>query len=251
MLLPYVVGSVTVCHVTIKVSVAASPGFVDIAPPGHGHMAVPSTRLRVPGVVTINAEPVGEGALYTPVALEAVVWLIDPTAKTVPFGEGVPTWIVHIGDWRYEVVALRLSGNVDSGWINPRHLAAIRLPGLLRRALRPLVVLVSDDGGFTLGGQDPDERAVLAYITAQLVNDNPTQAVADELGVNANAAGQRVFRLRKAGRLPASKKGRPLCPDGPSQSGNSPQAVGKHAPMGSARPPSSPTKKQGLGASTS
>ena len=183
------------------------PGLVDITPPGRGDVEIPTTRLRVPGVLRLTVEPAGEGAEYTPVHLTADVVLHDQaTGRSV-----LAPWFAsfegpHVGDWRYAVAELHLTG----GGIIPATLTKIRLSARLRRALRGVVLLVKDEGGFAIDPSDFDERAVAAYVTAQLVGDNPTSAVAAELGVKTNAAAQRVSRLRKAGRLPAAaKKGKP------------------------------------------
>jgi hypothetical protein len=58
----------------------------------------------------------------------------------------------------------------------------------------PLVALVDEEGSYTLGSNDPDDRAVLAYVIAAMTHDNP--------------AAQRVYRLRRSGRLPSTTKGR-------------------------------------------
>lgn len=237
----------------IKVRPVATLGTYDIAPPGHGDQEVPSTRFRVPGAVEIEVEPTGEGALYTPVALKIVVLLIDNTTKAAPDPK-LFRWVVRVGDWRYQVFTMQLTGNVYQGGLLSRDLVALRLPGLLSRALRPQVLLVSDDGGYTIDSQDPDERAIVAYVTAQLVNDNPTQAVAAELGINANAAGQRVFRLRRAGRLPASttRRGKKKpCLDDPSPSVSSPPGAGRPARPVSTPPLSTSTRTRKRGASES
>ncbi len=110
--------------------------------------------------------------------------------------------VTEVGDWVFMVATFQLTGNIYRGGVTPRDLAAIRLPGLMARALKPVVSVVADDGSLTFGPTDPDERARLAYFIAQLVGENPTQAVAAELGVSSNAAAQRVFRLRRDGRLP-------------------------------------------------
>lgn len=181
--------------------------MVDISPPGWGDVDVPATRLRVAAALKIVVDPIGEGAEYTPVDLKADVVLHDrATQRSIldPWFAGALAG-PHIGDWRYQVVELSLSG----GAITPATLVAIRLPALLRRALRGLVLLVKD-GGYSLDPSDFDERAIAAYVTAQLIGEHPTSAVAAELGVKPNAAGQRVYRLRRAGRLPAvtPKKGK-------------------------------------------
>jgi hypothetical protein len=243
----------------IKVTPNARTGMVIISPPGHGGMEVPPTRLRLPGGVNIEVRPQGEGALYTPVALQLGVILIDQAtgrdtlapASTPNWPGGLPDWVTRVGDWRYDVISLDLFAATVPGGINPRDLVAIRLPGLLRRALRPLVMVLGPDDGFTIDGDDPDERAIAAYVTAQLVRDNPTQAVAAELGINANAAGQRVFRLRRAGRLPASKRGKQPCPDGPYPSVSSLPAAGRPAPPVSTQPPSTATTRPKRGRSSS
>lgn len=227
-------------------------GMLTISPAMPGDLPTPATRLRVPAGANIDVSPQGEGALYTPVPLQLGVVLVDHAsgrsalgAASSPFAEwGNP------GDWHYDVTTMTIAAPVPGG-ITTSDLVAIRLPGLLRQALRPLVTVLADDGSFTIGGGDPDERAVAAYVTAQLVRDNPTQAVAAELGINANAAGQRVFRLRKAGRLPASKRGKKPCPDGPSLSASFPPAAGNPDRPGRTRPPSTPTKRPKRGASSS
>jgi hypothetical protein len=177
--------------------------LVDISPPGRGDEIVPSTVLRVPKALRIQLEPVGEAREFSPVGLRLEALLIDQsTGRSI-----VDPWFAgafegpHVGDWRYIVTELTLTG-VD---ITAATLTAIRLPALLRRALAGVVLFVKD-GGFSLDPQDFDERAVAAYVRAQLVGENPTTAVAQELGVSPNAAGQRVYRLRKAGRLPAAAK---------------------------------------------
>jgi hypothetical protein len=230
----------------IRVTPVATMGYFTISPPGRGNVRIPSTRLRVPGGIEITVEPDGEGALYTPVPLHLATVLFDETSGGLPtrFGRGVPEGVALPGDWRYRVVKLTLLS--DQG-VGPTDLVKIRLPGLLQRALRPYVSVIADDeGGLTLGSQDPDERAVLAYVIAQLVGDNPTQSVATELGVSANAAAQRVWRLRQAGRLPAvpkkpvakkpkkavPKKGTASWPDDPSRSASSRAAGGKPARQG-------------------
>lgn len=189
---------------SIEVGIAKVPGMVTIAPPGSGKVKVPRTRLRVPAALTVKVDPVGEGADYTPVPLELVVGLTDRQTGLTPLTgvwEHVAPDVARIGDWRYEVAKMTLEGPVT-----PAVLVAIRLPGLLRRALRHLVLVVTDTG-FTIDPSDRDELALTAYFSAQLVGDDPVKAVATQLDVKPNAAAQRIYRLRKAGRLPAVKKG--------------------------------------------
>jgi hypothetical protein len=161
----------------------------------------------------MKVTPVGEALEYTPVALRLEARLYNAaTGMGVgnPFASGPP----YVGDWRYAVVELALDTFIESpdnptkmaaGNITAATLAAVRLPALLRKGLAHVVLFVKD-GGFSIDPQDFDERAVAAYVRAQLVADNPTTAVAEELGVTPNAAAQRVYRLRRAGRLPAVPK---------------------------------------------
>jgi hypothetical protein len=193
-----------VVAVSIDVRIAATPGLVTIAPPGQGDVLVPRTRLRVPAVVDVTVDPAGEGAEYTPLRLELRAGLMDQSTGCTlvggPWSHAAPD-VPRIGDWKYEVARLVVSPTDDTP-VTPSGLAAIRIPGLLRRSLRHLVLLVTD-AGYTIDPSDLDERAVAAYVTAQLVGEHPTKAVAAELGANSNAAAQRVHRLRAAGRLPA------------------------------------------------
>ena len=193
--------------VSINPKPIASLGYSTITPPGRGDVQIPTTRLRVPGGFEIVVEPEGEGGLYTTVPLHLATMLVDEASGGLPTRFGtVPEGVALPGDWRYRVVKLAILS--DQG-VGPADLVKISLPGLLQRALRPYVsVITEDEWGLTIGSQDPDERAVVAYVIAQLVSANPTQAVADELGINPNAAGQRVYRLRRAGRLPASTRGK-------------------------------------------
>jgi hypothetical protein len=188
----------------IDVGIAKVPGIVTIAPPGRGDVDVPKTRLRVPAILSIKVQPVGDGAEYTPVPLELVVGLVDRESGQTAFTgmwEHVSPEVVRIGDWRYEVAKMAVEGPVT-----PAVLAAIRLPGLLRRALQHLVLVVTDEG-WTIDPHDRDEVALVAYVSAQLIGEDPVQAVATQLDVKPNAAAQRIYRLRRAGRLPAVKKG--------------------------------------------
>jgi hypothetical protein len=169
----------------------------------------PNTTLRVPQGVRIEVDPTGEGVEFTPVPLKLFMELIERSSGKPPLRVKASRPKVMIGDWRYEVRTLLLDATATTGtYIAPSTLKAIRLPGLLQRALRPLVALVDEEGNYTLGSEDPDDRAVLAYAVAVMTHDNPTTAVATELGTNPNAAAQRVYRLRRAGRLPSTTKGK-------------------------------------------
>ena len=112
-------------------------------------------------------------------------------------------WAPLKGDWAYEVEEMTITGPVT-----PAVLTAIRPPGPAQE--KPAGAhLGGHRRGCVLDPTDSDERAIVAYITAQLTGDNPTTAVAAELGVKPNAAAQRVYRLRRDGRLPTvSKKGK-------------------------------------------
>ena len=204
--------------------IAATPGLVTIAPPGSGDVAVPPTRLRVPGILIVTTEPTGEGAEYSPLALELSVGLMDRTTGLT----AVTGMWQHVAAGRatHRRLALRdlqadRASDLRRRRVTPTALAAIRLPALLRRALRHVVLLVTDEG-YSIDPADLDERAIAAYVTAQLIGEHPTKAVAAELGINANAAAQRVYRLRQDGRLPAvTKKGTAQWATAPSPSASS------------------------------
>ena len=125
--------------------VAAVPGMVTIAPPGKGNVKVPPTRLRVPGILVVKVEPTGEDAQHTPLGLELLVGLVDKVtglAVTSPMWKVMPPEEPLIGDWRYEIATLT-ARPTDATPVTPTALAAIRLPAVLRRALRGLVLLVT------------------------------------------------------------------------------------------------------------
>lgn len=242
----------TLVAVSVDVRIVAVPGLVTIAPPGSGDTKVPKTRLRVPAVLNITTEPVGEGAEFSPLVLKLNVGLMDRstghTAVTGPW-QHVSSDVPRIGDWRYEVYDLQASAWESP--VTPTALAAIRLPALLRRALRHVVLLVTDDG-YSIDPADLDERAIAAYVTAQLIGEHPTKAVAAELGVSSNTAAQRVYRLRQDGRLPTvTKKGRAKWATVPSPSDSSAQDAGKPDQPASTRRRSRATTKPKRGASSS
>ena len=145
---------------TIRVTAVAQMGYVTIVPLG-----VPTIGLRVPASVEVVAEvgdgigqdPVGETAVYTPVHLKAVAMCMDRATRQ-PVNYLSQSDAPQVGDWVYDVLTLHLTGSMLEGGITPRDLAAIRLPGLMARALRPVVSVVADDGSMTFGATDPDER---------------------------------------------------------------------------------------------
>lgn len=197
------------------IQVRPQHGMVDIVPPGFDTDSTAPVRFRVPAGAVIRVEPPGaldpadEANEYSPVPLTLEVQLVAHEVVTPGPGAADPV-LASMAGWRYEVTDLRLSPG-PAGGVTSKTLVSIRLPGLLRRALRPYITRMDPDGSFTIGSADPDDRAVLAYVEALLIGDHPTQAVAAELGVKPNAAAQRVFRLRRAGRLPylaASKRGK-------------------------------------------
>jgi hypothetical protein len=195
----------------VGIRVVQAGGSVDISLVSRDRRT-PNTILRVPHGASIEVDPTGEEAEFTPVPLKLFVELVnrslDKPDRIIRLRPKNPA-TVQIGNWRYEVSTLRLDAtDVPPTYITPSTLTAIRLPGLLQRALRPLVALVDEEGSYTLGSDDPDDRAVLAYVVAVMTHDNPTTAVATELGTNPNAAAQRVYRLRRSGRLPSTTKGK-------------------------------------------
>ena len=214
----------------MTIRVRTEGGSIDIVPfaPGQEQTTkqTSNTRLRVPQMVHIDVEPTGDEVDLTVVPVK-VVTILDRSDAVGPYrtvgvkdASGQPVELVWLGDWRYAVVHLALDTlavaprTTQEAAVKPRtaittaSLTALRLPALLQRALRPQVALVDEDGAYVTGSQDPDDKAVVEYLIAQMVSGNPTTAVAEALGVNPNAAAQRVHRLRKVGRLPAAKRGR-------------------------------------------
>ena len=85
-------------------------------------------------------------------------------------------------------------------------LLEIKLPPILRKALRPEVKArrLLSNGEWSTGITEED-LVPTTYLIAQLVGDNPTAAVAEELGISRQTAAQRVARARKAGLIPPAK----------------------------------------------
>jgi hypothetical protein len=87
-------------------------------------------------------------------------------------------------------------------------LIEVKLPPLIRKALRPEIRARRQlsNGDWSTGISEED-LVPTTYRLAQLVGDNPTAAVAEELGITRQAAAQRVARARKQGHLPPTRKG--------------------------------------------
>ncbi len=83
----------------------------------------------------------------------------------------------------------------------------------MRQAISHRVVLESVDGDSysaqsPMESPDPLWAVALVYWIAYAVGENPTAAVAEDLGVSRGAAAQRVKRARDAGYLPPTTSGR-------------------------------------------
>jgi hypothetical protein len=88
------------------------------------------------------------------------------------------------------------------------------LPGLLLRALSSGFGLMRRvrrgefEGPIDIGDLDDDDRAVLSYKLAYAIGQPPTAAVAEHFGISTTAAAKRIERLRDAGRLSKTERGR-------------------------------------------
>jgi hypothetical protein len=93
-------------------------------------------------------------------------------------------------DGRYEVERLEAAGSAD-GYLD--------LEMVRRYNYRPTLVraLTSHFEHLMRRITDPAERFVYTYLLAKLTGDNPTKAVAEELGISVDAAAQRVRRARQ------------------------------------------------------
>ncbi len=101
--------------------------------------ATPNTTLRVPQSVSIEVDPTGEEAEFSAVPLKLFMELVDRSSEEPRLRVKSSKRIVRVGDWRYEVTSLLLdtTATTPRTYIAPSTLSAIRLPGLLQRALRP------------------------------------------------------------------------------------------------------------------
>lgn len=102
----------------------------------------------------------------------------------------------------------------ESGGIDFEAVRSFNYRRVLRQGLAGVVRPVSDQGDGLLStqrkppGVDPNWDVALAYVIAKAVGDNPTQAVAHDLGISQPAAAQRVRRARQLGYLPKTTRGR-------------------------------------------
>jgi hypothetical protein len=86
-------------------------------------------------------------------------------------------------------------------------LSRVRLPEIIRQALRGHVVLGRDDEGGSHWTPPDSDDPVVIYLTARACGEHPTKAVAAQLGISHAAAAQRIARARKAGLIPPTKRG--------------------------------------------
>jgi hypothetical protein len=105
------------------------------------------------------------------------------------------TMALRLVDGRYEVERLEATGPSD-GYLDLEQVRRFNYrPTLARfltneyRYLKPKLT-------------DPDERLAYRYLLAKLVGENPTKAVANDLGISVDAAAQRVRRARQKELLP-------------------------------------------------
>jgi len=157
------------------------------------------------------------------------IGLLEPDADASP-------WPLHLGvalgeDRRYVITQLairagamadlvggasltrptrvaRLMPSPDFPPITTRGIMQISLPAILRRALyRKFSTRFRDKYGDLVERVALDDEPDVIYMRAQAMGEDPTKAVAKELGISPGAAAQRVARARKQGLLPPTTRG--------------------------------------------
>jgi len=101
-----------------------------------------------------------------------------------------------------------LMPSTDLPPITTRGIMQISLPTILRRALKgKFSTRFRDADGDLVERVVPDDAPDLIYMRAQAMGEDPTKAVAKELGISPGAAAQRIARARKQGLLPPTTRG--------------------------------------------
>jgi hypothetical protein len=105
------------------------------------------------------------------------------------------TLALRLIDGRYEVERLEATGP-PGGYLDLERVRRFNyrpeLAGRLTAEFRYLRQRITD----------PEARVAYRYLLARLVGENPTKAVADDLGISVDAAAQRVRRARQKELLP-------------------------------------------------
>lgn len=152
----------------------------------HRLVTPPDSEKRPVGDVGLAVNLVVPDRLVLEMHWEAEPGTVDMESLTVA---------LRLVDGRYEVERLEAAGPPE-GYLD---LEVVR-----RYNYRPMLArfLTSQFEYLKRKMRDPDERFGYTYLVAKLTGENPTSAVADELGISVAAAAQRVRRARLQGLLP-------------------------------------------------
>ena len=167
---------------------------------------------------TVRAKVV-PGTPYSPLVTTAVGQIRTPSRLTVIVdAHGRPdieriTFEVALVGRRYHVQRLEAVA-LPGGGIELSDLGRLPLSRFFEHAIASKFELVTPDGETYSAEQpvpepiDPLHQVAITYSAAVAVGRPPTQAVAEDLGITANAAAQRVRRAREAGYLPPTTPGK-------------------------------------------
>jgi hypothetical protein len=155
-------------------------------------------RLTTPA--DAEKRPVGDVGLAADLLVpERLILEIHLNAEPGSAGMEGLTMGLHLIDGRYEVEDLSAMGPLD-GYLdlekvrrfNYRPMLALNLSQFLSGQFRYLKPKITDARA----------RVAYRYLLAKLTGENPTKAVAEDLGISVDAAAQRVRRARQQGLLP-------------------------------------------------
>jgi hypothetical protein len=144
--------------------------------------------------------PVGSVGLAANLLVpERLILELHLVAEPLSAGMENLTLALRLVDGRYEVERLEATGPSD-GYLdleevrrfNYRPSLVLNLSQFLTSQFRYLKPRITD----------PNARLAYRYLLAKLTGENPTKAVAEDLGISVDAAAQRVRRARQQGLLP-------------------------------------------------